>query len=556
MTFPGPQSLTRNTRGAGLLLIGTGTIVLIGWAADIHLLKGLFGPITMKANAAVGLLAAGVALQLLDSSRRIPRALGWTCALLVGGIGAATLGEHLVAWDLQIDQLLVRERPGAAATTSPGRMGPNAALCLALSGIALACLYRSSRRAIVAAQVLGAAVVTLALVPTVGYLYGAQALYAIARYTGIAAHTGISLLVLGIAILGARPADGPVAAVLSNTTHGIMARRLLAVAVAVPLLLGYLRLVGERRGWFDPGLGVALVVVSVIVLLSFTIWRTAVALERTGADLRRAEEERGDLLVRERAAREKAEQANRAKDQFIAALSHELRTPLNAILGWMYMLRKDTMPEADKGRAAEAVVRNAGLLARLIEDLLDTSRISTGRLELTRGPVDLAAVVLAAIESVLPASQQKGIEVVLDAPPVPPPVMGDAQRLQQVVWNLLSNAIKFSPPDRVVRVRLAAHAGEAVLTVQDVGEGIDPAFLPKVFERFEQADATAARAHGGLGLGLYIARSLTELHGGTLDAHSDGPGSGAVFTMRIPAEPAPAPTGGLPAQEAQTTRSF
>ena len=524
-------------RAAGLLLAVTGATALVGWAADIQLLKGLSGTITMKANAALGLLAAGVSLYLLGGSRPASLILGRICALLVGAIGAATLGEHLFAWNLGIDQLLFQESPGAAATTSPGRMGPNTAVCLTLSGIALICLYRATRGSILCAQVLGAVVVTLALVPTVGYLYGAQALYAIARYTGIAFHTGLALLALGLGILAARPGEGPVAAVLSPATHGIMARRLLAVAFAVPLLLGYVRLVGERRGWFDAGLGVAMIVVAMIVLLSLTIWRTAVALDRTSADLRRAEQERAELLDRERAAREKAEQANRAKDEFIASLSHELRTPLNAILGWMYMLRAETLPDEAKGKATEAVVRNAGLLARLIEDLLDTSRITTGRLELSLTAVDLRTVVVAAIESVLPASEQRGVDVVLETGPELPPVMGDAQRLQQVAWNLLSNAIKFSPRGGSVRVTLAADADAVILSVCDAGQGIDVAFLPKVFDRFEQADATVAREHHGLGLGLYIAHSLTQLHGGTLHAHSDGPGRGSVFTMRIPAAP-------------------
>jgi signal transduction histidine kinase len=272
----------------------------------------------------------------------------------------------------------------------------------------------------------------------------------------------------------------------------------------------------------------------VIVLLSLTIWRTALALRRTNEELQRAQLALSDLLELERTARQKAEQADRAKDEFIAALSHELRTPLNAILGWMYMLRNETVPDAAKGKAAEAVVRNAGLLARLIEDLLDTSRIATGRLELAMAPLDLKAVVQAAIESVLPASEQRGVVVTLESDPAVPSLSGDAQRLQQVIWNLLSNAIKFSPPGATVAVRTSAHNGSAVVTVRDSGTGIDPAFLPRIFDRFQQADSSPAREHGGLGLGLYIASHLTELHGGSLEARSDGDGTGAEFTLRLP----------------------
>ncbi len=519
------------------MLIVISAIVLSGWTLGIDLLKTLFGPIGMKANNAVSLLLCGIAVRLLTDTRRPSRAVGAACALFASAVGAATFGQHVFGWDLGIDQLLFSEIPGAPATTSPGRMGPNASLCLALAGLAIACLFWGSRRTIEWAQVLGAAVTALALIPMVGYLYGSPELYDVARYTGIAFHSALSLLLLGLTILAAQPDEGPVAALLSDAPHGIMARRLLAVTVAVPLVLGYVNVVGERRGWHDVSLGASLFVVAMIVLLSVTIWRTAVALARTGADLKRAENDRTELLTRERAARQKAEQADRAKDEFIAALSHELRTPLNAILGWMYMLRNDTLPEALRGKAGEAVVRNAGLLSRLIEDLLDTSRISTGHMTLSRTPTDLKAVAQAAIESVLPASEGKGISIKLEAAPRLPKVIADAQRLQQVVWNLLSNSIKFSPDGAEVRVQLKAEAGAVVVSVVDNGEGIDPSFLPFVFERFQQGDVTHELAQSGLGLGLYIARHLTELHGGTLHAYSAGPGKGAVLTMRLPAVP-------------------
>ena len=544
------MSVNPAIRTAGLFLVAIGCVVLTGWALQIEALKALLGPITMKANAAAGLLAAGFSLQALGASRRGFARAGRGGAIIVCALGAATLSQHLVGWDLGIDQLLFDEAPGAAATVSPGRMGPNAATCLTLAGLALTCLYRGSARAVTVAQVLAAGVVTLALIPIVGYIYGATELYAVARYTGIGIHTGISLLVLGVAILGARPAAGPVAALLTELPHGVMARRLLVIAVAVPFVLGYARVFGERRGWYDVGLGAAMFVVAMIVLLSLTIWRTALALGRTAADLQRAEQQRGELLTRERAARQKAERADRAKDEFIAALSHELRTPLNAILGWMYMLRNDTVPEAARGKAAEVVVRNAGLLARLIEDLLDTSRIATGHLTLAQAAVDLRAVVQAAIESVLPASDGKKVTVERDDAADLPLVTGDAQRLQQVVWNLLSNAIKFSPPGGRVQVMLLAEGGAAVVRVRDEGRGIEPAFLPHVFDRFQQADSSASRLEGGLGLGLYIAHHLTALHGGSLEAHSDGAGTGAVFTMRIPAgahlPPAPSQTSPVP----------
>ena len=524
----------RTTPAAGLLLVVIASLVLVGWTFGIEKLMALFGPITMKANAAVGILAFGVGLILVSSSTRWASLTGRLLAKFVCVLGAATLCQHMLGWDFGIDQLLFREAPGALATASPGRMGVNASLCFVLGGIALSALHRDTLEAAVTAQVFGALVVVCAMVPLVGFLYGATQLYAVARFTGIGIHTGVALFILGLTMLTARPGEGPVSALLANAPHGIMARRLLAVAVILPLALGYLRVAGERGGWFDLPLGTSLLVVAVIVLLSLTIWRTALALRRTNEELQRAQQALSDLLELERTARQKAEQADRAKDEFIAALSHELRTPLNAILGWMYMLRNETVPDAAKGKAAEAVVRNAGLLARLIEDLLDTSRITTGRLELAMAPLDLKTVVQAAIESVLPASEQRGVFVTLESDPAVPSLSGDAQRLQQVIWNLLSNAIKFSPPGATVAVRTTVHNGSAVVTVRDSGAGIDPAFLPRIFDRFQQADSSPAREHGGLGLGLYIASHLTELHGGSLEAQSDGDGKGAEFTLRLP----------------------
>ena len=539
-TFPPGLAESRFTRAASLFLIAVGLIVLTGWMLDLHVLKGLTGSITMKANAALGLLAAGVALGLLGVRGTWARVAGLASATLAGTIGALTLSEHIVGWNLGIDELLFREAPGAVATTSPGRMGPHSSTSLTLSSIALWCLYRGDRRAVTCAQILGAAVAVFALVPIVGYLYGTAQLYAIARYTGIAAHTGIALFVLGIGIGAARPDTGPVAALMSDAAHGVMARRLLLPAVALPLVLGYLRLAGERRGWYDTGFGVAAMVVAVIVLLSVTIWRTAVALARSEAARQSMERARNDLLVREREARERAERADRAKDEFIAALSHELRTPLNAVVGWMHMLQQGVVAESARAKATDAVARNARVLARLIEDLLDTSRITMGHLTLSQDPVDVNAVVHAAVESVLPAADAKGVRVDSTPASATAAVMGDAQRLQQIMWNLLSNAIKFSPAGTTVVVDVAAGERTVTVRVSDEGEGIDPRFLPHVFDRFRQDDAGPVRGRSGLGLGLYIAHHLIEAHGGTITAESRGAGLGAVFTIHLPAVPTPA----------------
>jgi signal transduction histidine kinase len=272
--------------------------------------------------------------------------------------------------------------------------------------------------------------------------------------------------------------------------------------------------------------------------------RTA-ELSRANEELKReirvrqwAEEERARLLVLEQAARKQAEDANRIKDEFLATLSHELRTPLNAILGWAQVLRSGKVDAPTTERALEAVERNARAQAQLISDLLDVSRIITGKLRLELRPVELPRILDAALDSVRPAAEAKEIHLHVIPGQVAGPFIGDPDRLQQVIWNLLSNAIKFTPQGGSVEVRLRhvpdGLAPMAELAVTDTGMGIRPDFLPYVFDRFRQAESTTTRHHGGLGLGLSIVRHLVELHGGTVAVDSQGEGQGATFTVRLP----------------------
>ncbi len=247
-----------------------------------------------------------------------------------------------------------------------------------------------------------------------------------------------------------------------------------------------------------------------------------------------AEQERARLLVLEQQARKQAEEANRTKDEFLATLSHELRTPLNAILGWVQVLRSGKLDPAAAVRALETIERNSRAQAQLIADLLDVSRIITGKLRLDFKPVDLRRIIDAALDSVRPAADAKGILLDISVAPLASPVLGDADRLQQVIWNLLSNSIKFTSRGGRVEVQLREADANAVIRVSDTGIGIRPDFLPYVFDRFRQAEGSITRTHGGLGLGLSIVRHLIELHGGTAEVASEGEGEGATFTVRLP----------------------
>jgi len=235
-----------------------------------------------------------------------------------------------------------------------------------------------------------------------------------------------------------------------------------------------------------------------------------------------------------RRALKQAEDANRMKDEFLATLSHELRTPLTSILGWARMLSNGQVDEAHTARALETIERNAKAQSQLIEDILDVSRVITGKLRLEVQSVDVTAVIESSIDAVLPAAEAKGIRLqrVLDSGASI--VSGDPSRLQQIIWNLLSNAIKFTPKNGRVQIKLERINSHVEITVTDDGQGISPDVLPFIFERFRQADSTTTRSHGGLGLGLAIVRHLVEMHGGTVEVESLGEGHGSTFTVKLP----------------------
>jgi signal transduction histidine kinase/CheY-like chemotaxis protein len=281
--------------------------------------------------------------------------------------------------------------------------------------------------------------------------------------------------------------------------------------------------------------------------------RAAVTLDRTN-DQQRLESELAEARGREDALRQSEEglrEAARLKDDFLATVAHELRTPLGAMLGWAHILREEKVDEATSARALDAILRNARLQTRLIADLLDISRVVAGTLRVEMQTVELVAVIRAALETVRPSAETKGVTLTSNVDAEAGPVTGDPSRLQQVLWNLLSNSIKFTPAGGTVAVRVQSMGGQVEVTVEDSGPGIPPDFLPHVFDRFRQAGGAATRGKGGLGLGLAIARHLVELHEGKITvANRDSP-SGAVFTVRLPiktlrpgeARPSPPPTG-------------
>lgn len=262
--------------------------------------------------------------------------------------------------------------------------------------------------------------------------------------------------------------------------------------------------------------------------------RHATELRLEITERKQAEEERAQMLLREQAARAEAEQANRTKDEFLATLSHELRTPLSAILGWSHLVRTGKLDEPQLSRAFETIERNARSQSQLIDDLLDVSRIITGKLQIEPRPVDVCAIIEDVLDGVRPALEAKNIQLETELKAAGALVAGDGNRLQQVFWNLLSNAIKFTPENGHVRIKASQVGIQVQVSVSDSGIGIAPEFLPHIFDRFRQADGSTTRVHGGLGLGLSIVKHLVQLHAGQVTVESKGQNQGATFIVSLP----------------------
>jgi PAS domain S-box-containing protein len=646
--------------GLGGYVAAAGLVSFLGWAADVPRLTSWDGSgISIQPNTTVAAMAAGTALILMALQRRRAAAAAGSIA---GGIGLATLFQHATGLDLGIDTLLMFDRPwGSAATVVPGRMGLPSSLSWTLIG-AGALLQSGDARMRRAAAACGFLVATIAALALIGHVFGADPLYTLPRLTAIALQTSTILAAAGVALVAAIPERQPMRGLIDDGAAGLLTRRALPVILALPLVLGWLRIRGQEAGLYDTAMGTAALVLALMGLLAASLWWSAAAVARherevaASAALRaraelvlrevrdhffvlddafryvlvndaicaasgfareqmlgrsifelfpdirstpfeaiarrvaatrnpetienryapwdrwfenrvypapgggvavfsldlterkRAERaitevaaERERLLGVAEAARAEAERANRAKDDFLAVLSHELRSPLNAMLGWVNILRRAAGDDPTIARAVATLDRNIWAQAQVIDDLLDVTRIDSGKLDIERERVDLAAAVSGAVESMRPQAAGKGVGLELAIAGERLVVAGDAARLQQIVANLLHNAIKFTPAGGTVRVRLARGADAAELEVADTGAGIEPELLPHIFDRFVQADSSTTRRHGGLGLGLSIVKTLTALHGGTVHAASEGPGRGACFSVRLPlAGPTPA----------------
>jgi PAS domain S-box-containing protein len=645
------------TVAAGIYALIVGVVTMLGYALDVRRLTDWADDgISMFPNAAACAILAGLALLLItpageDKAWRLVLRVTANVVALMGGL---TLLEHLTGVNLGIDTLLFENTWGQRAAAAPMRMGPPASTSYLIIGAALFLGTRGLRGKHLAGA-LAIVVIVLASLSLVGYWFGADHLFGIARFTGIAFQTSSALTAIGIGLIASLPEQGLAAVLRRDDPGGVITRRLLLPMIATPLTLAWLCARGQQSGYFDTAFGTALLAIVMIVVFVAVLWWTAAGVSRQARLTRAANDnvresdaryrslfelavygaltidERGtiesanpaaerlfgysgsemigrnvamlmpepyrrehdsylsnylstgerkiigigrevtglrkdgskfplELAVSEfrlankryfqgivhdatdrkqaeaaeRAARKEAEEASRIKDEFLATLSHELRTPLNAILGWSRIMSSKRFDSQTIDDGLQVITRNAKAQADLIADLLDMSRIVSGKLRLEVDDVDLADIVTAGIASIRHSADAKGIRVqpILDT--TLGPVRGDAGRLQQVIWNLLANAVKFTPKDGRISVTLSKKDARAEIAVEDTGMGIKPEFIPHLFERFRQADASSTRAHGGLGLGLAIVQHIVGLHGGVVRADSRGEGQGATFTIELP----------------------
>jgi signal transduction histidine kinase len=542
----------------------------------------------MKINTAIGFVLAGLALGaglVEPGCRSLRRELvGYGCAAIVGLLGLLTLAEYLFGWSFGIDRVPLPGATAANNTVGAGRMAPATAVCFLLIGSALLLLDTRYGRQL--ARWLTGGALALALLALVGYLYGVRALYAIVPYTSMALHTALTFALLCLGMFAARPDRGATAVLIGTGAGSVVMRQLLPAAIAAPLLLGWLRLLGQQAGLYDTAFGLALFALSNIVVLTLLIWRDAIDLNRTDHERRLAERraQRLNQQLEQRvanrtaqllAANQQLEQAGLAKDRFIDNMSHELRTPLNAIIGFTgtLLMRLPGPLTSDQEKQLTIVQSSAKHLLALINDVLSLTRIESGKLNLLLEPLACRELIAEVVALQRPRALAKGIGLEVDERFQNISVLSDRRALGQILLNLVDNAIKFTEQGQVViSVRLETgdwrlgpdvatslqpEASCLIFSVIDTGIGIRQEDQDKLFQVFTQIDASTTRQHEGTGLGLYLCQKLAGLLGGQITFRSEY-GRGSTFSLmladrgQVRASPDPAHTLAEPVERSRT----
>ena len=649
-----------------LLVFATGAVVLAGWLLQIPILM-TWGPglVAMKFNTAIAFMIAAISMALLQREQvNFFYVVGKILAAIVAIIGLATLGQFIFGTNLGIDNLFITEQAIENNNPFPSRMSPLSAICLSFLGCSLLLLDARKQSRTNPSEILAALSLAVSLVGLMGYIYSVHALYRIGIYSSMALHTAVASVLMAVAIILSRPARGLPALLTGDTSGAMLARRVLPLAIVIPVLIGWLRVLGERAGFYESPFGTGMFATILVAFFVTLIWATALFVDKGEKKQQLAEETlrsaiefdeavvsnmgeglytvdedgaltsmnpaaeklfgwrlnelRGkkmhdathykhpdgspfpaekcpimkalregttlvdqeavfirkdgtffdvihssaplksgnnisglvvvfrDVTERKRAeslllmAKLEADEANRTKDQFLAMLSHELRTPLTPVLMTAAALEADRTIATDLREQLGMIRRNIELEARLIDDLLDVTRIARGKLELREETVDLHAAIEHALTISASDLGAKKLNVTKKLDAAEHHCRGDAARLQEVFWNILRNAVKFTPEGGKINI-VTRNDGDhgVVIEFSDNGIGIDPELQPRIFDAFEQGARTRGTGQDGLGLGLAISKRIVDLHKGTIDARSNGQAQGSTFTIKLNTVPAP-----------------
>ncbi len=531
------------------LVLAIALTVLAGWYFHLPLLRRFSsGYVSMNPATAFCLATAAVSLVLLTPAE-VPRRrklAGRTLAAVVLSIGLVRLIGAATGWHSGIDQWLFASDLGGAGVEPPSRMAFRSALSFVLVAVGLMLLDKQTRHGRRPTELLCAIFSAIAFLALFAYAYGLFVYYKSPDFLPMSLPGSIAFLLLATAMLLARPNAGVMRIITSDSPAGLLLRLLLPLAVLLPVLLGALRFGGEHAGWYSTRIGVALFTTVFIALFFASVAWTTRLLVQSDRERKAAEERvcQVNAELEQRVADRTAElhmlndelvAAGKTKDNFLAALSHELRTPLTPVLMTAATLRNETRLPLDVREQLGMIQRNIELEARLIDDLLDLTRIARGKLQLRSQPCDAHSLVALSIEMVRSEASRKRQTMEIDLAAQHSRLLGDPARLQQVFWNLLKNAVKFTPESGQLAVRSRDGDGTLTLEISDTGIGFEAEAIERIFLPFEQAAALMSdRRFGGLGLGLAISKAVVDLHGGRIQAQSAGPGKGAVFRVELP----------------------